>query len=127
MFEVTFIKEIKNVEEKFVANLTKRQIGCVVAGVVICVPVYVYLKPLIGKELSDWIIVAVGLISGLLGWYKKNGMYFEEYAKVMLDYRFLVNQKRTCRFQTESEKQIEELYQKKLSELENIKRKGTSK
>ena len=57
MFEVTFVKEIKNVEEKFIANLTKRQLACMIAAVFICVPSYMYLKPVIGKELCDWVIL----------------------------------------------------------------------
>ena len=123
MFEVTFIKEIKNVEEKFIANLTKRQLVCILVGIFVCVGLYMYIKPVIGKELCDWLILIVGLLSGLMGWYKKNGLYFEEYVKIMMHYRFLVNQKRICHFETETEKEIEKLYRMKVDELETIRRK----
>lgn len=127
MFEVTFVKEIRNVEEKFIANLTKRQLVCLIAGVFVCVPVYIYLKPALGKEVCDWIILIVGLLCGLTGWYKKNGLNFEEYVRIVINYRFLVNQKRICRFESEAEKEIEDIYQMKVKELENIRRKKTGR
>lgn len=127
MFEVTFVKEIKNVEEKFIANLTKRQLACMIAAVFICVPSYMYLKPVIGKELCDWVILTVGLICGLMGWYKKNGLNFEEYVKILIDYKVLINQQRLCRFESEAEREIEKLYQEKVEELELVKRKGAGK
>lgn len=124
MFEVTFVKEIKNVEEKFIANLTKRQLVCIVAAVSVCVPAYLYIKPVIGKELCDWFVLIAGLLCGLMGWYKKNGLNFEEYIKILIDYRVLVNQQRLCRFESEAEKEIERMYQKKLEELQGLRKKG---
>ncbi len=41
----------------------------------------------------------------------------------MMHYRFLVNQKRICHFETETEKEIEKLYRMKVDELETIRRK----
>ena len=62
-----------------------------------------------------------------MGWYKKNGLNFEEYVKILIDYKVLINQQRLCRFESEAEREIEKLYQEKVEELELVKRKGAGK
>lgn len=122
MFEVTFIKEIKNVEEKFIANLTKRQIISLTGILLVSVPTYIYVRPVIGKELCDWLIILIALLGGAIGWYKKNDHPFEEYIRIVLRYRYAINQKRVWRLVTQEEKQFEEEYQRKLQQLRRLRK-----
>lgn len=79
-------KDLNDIKEKFVLNLTKRQVICFGIGLAIGLPIfyiarkYMYISnavALMGFAASPAIICGV---------YKKNGVFFEKYLKFMLDF-----------------------------------------
>ena len=79
-------KDLDNIREKFMFNLTKRQCLCFGIGFAIGIPVF-FLTRKYGIEVG---IIAMGFAAApaiVCGIYKKNGLTFEKYLKAM--FRFL--------------------------------------
>lgn len=102
-------KDLNDIKQKFMFNLTKRQVVSFSIGFVAGVPLFFLTKNIIG--LSGGIILmgccaAPALICGL---YQRNGMYFEQVIKNM--FRFFKRPKkriyRTCNIYECIERQIE--------------------
>ena len=75
-------KDLDNIREKFMFNLTKRQCLCFGIGFAIGIPVF-FLTRKYGIEVG---IIAMGFAAApaiVCGIYKKNGLTFEKYLKAM--------------------------------------------
>lgn len=100
MIEIKIPKEIRDYKEVIFAGLTLRQIICLSIAFLINVPLYLYTKPYIGDELASWLVMFTGVPIFLIGFIKFDGMSFEKYFKIMLQFNFLVPRKR--KYKTEN-------------------------
>lgn len=85
MIEIKVPKEITDYKEKFMFGLTVRQFFSVAAALVICVPLYIFGKDYLGEDLVSWLIIIVAAPIFGFGFFKYNGMSFEQF--VLLLYR----------------------------------------
>lgn len=75
-------------------GLTLRQLICLGIVLIINVPMYIYIKPYIGSEAASWIVMLTGVPLFLVGFFKCNGMPFEKFALIIINFKFLIPQKR---------------------------------
>lgn len=85
MIEIKVPKEITDYKEKFMFGLTVRQFFSVAVALVICVPLYIFGKDYLGEDLVSWLIIIVAAPVFGFGFFKYNGMPFEQF--VLLLYR----------------------------------------
>lgn len=81
-------KDLTSVKSKMFGNFTGRQAVCGGLALLIGVPAFVSLRPIVGNDLS---IVVVMLIAGPLlfvAQYEKDGMKGEQYLKQMYEVKF---------------------------------------
>lgn len=90
MIEKPIPREIRDFKEKLVLGLTGRQLIAVILALIICVPTYIWGRPLLGDDVASWICILAATPSLMFGFYKKNGMTFEQYVKVMFRFNFIV-------------------------------------
>lgn len=102
-------KDLNDIKQKFMFNLTKRQVVSFGIGFAVGVPLFFFTRNPIG--LSGGIILmgccaAPALICGL---YKRNGMYFEQVIKNMFCFFKKPNKRvyRTCNLYECIERQLE--------------------
>lgn len=101
-------KDLEDIREKFILNLTKRQCLCFGIGFLIGLPIF-FLTRKYGIEIG---VICMGLAASpaiVCGIYKKNGLTFEKYLRAMV--RFLKKPKvrtyRSDNIYEQIEKQIE--------------------
>lgn len=94
MIEVRIPKEIRTYKEKFFFGLNVRQSICTVLALAINIPLYIFICPHIGNELSSWIIILSGSPLFLIGFFHYNGMPFEQFASCIFKFQILTPQKR---------------------------------
>ena len=101
-------KDLEDIREKFILNLTKRQCLCFGIGFLIGLPIF-FLTRKYGIEIG---VICMGLATSpaiVCGIYKKNGLTFEKYLRAMI--RFLKKPKvrtyRSDNIYEQIEKQIE--------------------
>lgn len=79
-------KDLNDIKEKFMFNLTKRQIICFGIGLAIGIPVFFLTRSALGLSGG---IAAMGVCAApaiLCGIYKKNGVFFEKQFSYMLEF-----------------------------------------
>ena len=79
-------KDLNDIKEKFMFNLTKRQVVCFAIGLSIGFPAFFIVKSSLG--LSGGIVV-MGLLAApaiVCGLYRKNGVFFEKHIKFMFEF-----------------------------------------
>lgn len=79
-------KDLNDIKEKFMFNLTKRQIICFGIGLAIGIPVFFITRSALGMSGG---IAAMGVCAApaiLCGIYKKNGVFFEKQFKYMTEF-----------------------------------------
>lgn len=81
MIEIEVPKDIRRYEAKLVGAFTARQVGCLVAAAVICVPVFFLLKDILPRDAITLIIMILAIPFVLVGWVKPYGMTFELFAR----------------------------------------------
>jgi hypothetical protein len=94
MIEIRVPKEIQNFQEKFLFNLTLRQIIAVVVMAAINVPLYILLRGPIGDSLAGFVVMIVAVPIGAYGFVKYNGMVFEKLFEAILTTMVIYPQKR---------------------------------
>ena len=90
MIERPIPKEIKDFKEKLVFGLTARQLVATIITLIVCVPTYIVGRPYLGDDLASWICIIVAFPTVAIGFYKKNGMNFEQYMVAMFKFNFVV-------------------------------------
>ena len=90
MIERPIPKEIKDFKEKLVFGLTARQLIATILTLIICVPTYIFGRPYLGDDLASWICIIVAFPTVAIGFYKKNGMNFEQYLKAIFRFNVIV-------------------------------------
>lgn len=93
MITVRIPKEIREYKEKLAFGLTARQLVASIIALVICVPLYLYGRKILGEDLTSWIVILVALPCAGIGFIKKNGMPFEKYMWAVLKQNLIYPQK----------------------------------
>lgn len=94
MIEIKIPKEIQDYKEKFMFGLTIRQFVSVAAALAICVPLYVFGKDALGADLMSWIIIIIAAPLFAFGFFKYNGMPFEQFLIILWRQKWAEPQKR---------------------------------
>ncbi len=94
MIEIKIPKEIRSYKETIFAGLTLRQIICFAITLAINVPMYIFIKSHIGEEAASWIVMLTAAPLFLIGFIKYNGLPFEKFALIILNFKLFIPQKR---------------------------------
>lgn len=88
MAYVSVPKDLTKVKEKFLFNLTKRQVVCFGSGALAGLPVFFLLKDHIGTSLASLVMILVMLPFFLFAMYEKNGQPLEKVLFNVYQLRF---------------------------------------
>lgn len=126
MIEIKIPKDIRAYKEKIFLDMNLRQVISAVGTVAVGIPTYLCGKEIIGTEAASWVTIIVGLGIAMIGFYQKNGLTFEKYLKVMLDF-YLFPVKRKVYVPDTHEKNVEIEYRELYTELYDGKKKKKGK
>lgn len=93
-------KDLTKVKTKVVLNLTKRQIICFSAALLIGLPLFFLLKDSAGTSLASFVMILVMLPCFLIAMYEKHGQPLEVVAKNIIQTKFIRPKERP--YQTEN-------------------------
>lgn len=79
-------KDLNDIKQKFMFNLTKRQFVCFAIGFAIGLPVFFLTRKFLGMSGAIFAMGACAAPAILCGIYKKNGLYFDAIFKNMMRY-----------------------------------------
>lgn len=94
MIEIPIPKEIKDYKPKYLFKLTFRQNVSVAIMLLINIPLYKYGKAYIDTELLSWIMILISVPIIAIGFFKYNGMNFEEFLLAFIQSEFIYPKKR---------------------------------
>lgn len=94
---VTIPKDLTKVKTKVLFNLTKRQLICFGAGLIIGLPLYFATKAPLGDSTAALLMILIMLPAFLLALYEKNGQHLETVVRNMIQVLFLRPKKRPYR------------------------------
>ena len=94
MIEIKIPKEITEYKEKFLFGLTIRQCVCDAAALAICVPLYIFGKDFLGDDVVGWIVILTALPILAFGFFKYDGMPFEQFITMLYRQKWVEPQKR---------------------------------
>lgn len=94
---VTIPKDLTKVKTKVLFNLTKRQLICFGAGLLIGLPLYFATKAPLGDSTAALLMILIMLPAFLLALYEKNGQHLETVLRNMIQVLFLRPKKRPYR------------------------------
>lgn len=128
MIEIKIPKEIRSYKETLFAGLTLRQIVCLGIALAINIPMYLFLKLYIGDEVASWIIMFTGVPLFLIGFFKYNGLPFEKFALIMLNFNLFIPRKRKYKVENifteilreQNKEQLEKLKKSKERKKKNV-------
>lgn len=93
-------KDLTKVKTKVALNLTKRQIICFSAALLIGLPLFFLLKDSAGTSLAAFVMILVMLPCFLIAMYEKHGQPLEVVARNIIQIKFLRPKERP--YQTEN-------------------------
>jgi len=79
-------KDLNDLKEKFMLNLTKRQVVCFGIGLAMGLPVFFFARQSMSTSNAIGIMGIVAAPAIICGLYKKNGIYFEQHIKFMIEF-----------------------------------------
>ena len=82
-------KDLSKVKTKVAFNLTKRQIVCFAAALIIGLPLFFLLKDSTGTSLASMAMIAVMLPCFLFAMYEKNGQPLEVFLGHLIQNKFI--------------------------------------
>lgn len=82
-------KDLTNIKSKVVFNLTKRQLVCFGAAVLIGVPLFILTKDAIGTSGAALLMILVMLPCFMLAMYEKHGRPLEKIVRDIVQVRFI--------------------------------------
>lgn len=94
MISVEIPKEIRDFKEKLFFGLTLRQCVSTAIALIICVPLYIYGRKILGDDIASYLVILIALPCAGAGFYKKNGMVFEKYVLTIIKHGFIYPHKR---------------------------------
>ena len=116
VYYVHIPKDLNDIKEKFMFNLTKRQCICFGIGILVGFPVFFLTKGKFGLSGALFAMGAVASPAIICGLYRKNGLFFEQVIRNMVAY-FKKPRVRVYENMTVWEKMEEEMELKKLKKL----------
>ena len=117
-------KDLSKVKTKVALNLTKRQIICFAAALILGLPLFFLLKDSAGTSLASMVMIAVKLPCFLIAMYEKHGQPLEVVVKNIIQTKFIAPKERP--YQTENLYAVLERQRKLEKEVSAIA-KGKSK
>ena len=117
-------KDLSKVKTKVALNLTKRQIICFAAALILGLPLFFLLKDSAGTSLPSMVMIAVMLPCFLIAMYEKHGQPLEVVVKNIIQTKFIAPKERP--YQTENLYAVLERQRKLEKEVSAIA-KGKSK
>lgn len=87
-------KDLSKVKTKVAFNLTKRQIICFAAALILGLPLFFLLKDSAGTSLASVVMIAVMLPCFLFAMYEKHGQPLEVVAKNIIQTKFFAPKER---------------------------------
>ena len=118
-------KDLSKVKTKVAFNLTKRQIVCFAAALLIGLPLFFLLKGSAGTNLAAMAMIVVMLPCFLLAMYEKHGQPLEVVVKNIIQTKFIAPKERP--YQTENLYAVLERQQKLEKEVSAIAKGNTKK
>lgn len=94
MIEIKIPKEITDYKEKFLFGLTVRQCVSVAAAIGAAVPLYIFGKEHLGADVAGWLVLLVIVPIFGFGFFRYNGMTFEQLVARIFRQMFIEPQKR---------------------------------
>lgn len=79
-------KDLNDIKEKFMFNLTKRQVVCFSIGLVMGAPMFFLTRSFLGLSGGITAMAVVAAPALICGLYRKNGIFFEHQFKYMLEF-----------------------------------------
>lgn len=98
--EIKINKEVRQHRETLFFGLSARQFFCSVLAVGMAVGVYFLFKNVLGQETASWVCIVAAAPLAVAGFFRYNGLTFEQFAWAWLKSQFLCNRPRT--FQSEN-------------------------
>ena len=89
MAYVNVPNDLSKIKTKIAFNLTKRQLICFGAAVVIGVPTYIFTRSAIGNAGSMFLMIGLMLPFFLLAMYERDGLPFEKVMRNIIRTKFL--------------------------------------
>lgn len=93
-------KDLSRIKTKVALNLTKRQIICFSAALLIGLPLFFFLKDSTGTSFAAFVMIVVMLPCFLIAMYEKHGQPLEVVAKNIIQTKFIRPKERP--YQTEN-------------------------
>ena len=93
-------KDLSKVKTKVAFNLTKRQIVCFAAALILGLPLFFLLKDSAGTSFSTLVMIAIMLPCFLMAMYEKHGQPLEVVVKNIMQTKFIRPKERP--YQTEN-------------------------
>ena len=82
--EVRINKEVRNYQESLFFGLSLRQLLFALLAVAVAVGVYFGLRPVLGNGEIGWVCILAAFPFAICGFFRYNGMYFEQFAWAFL-------------------------------------------
>ncbi len=89
MLEIRINKEIKDYHESLFFGLSMRQFVCSAIALGAAVGIYFGLKDIVGKDTVSWLCIVGAAPFAAAGFFKYNGMNFEEFIKAYFYSEFI--------------------------------------
>ena len=93
-------KDLSKVKTKVAFNLTKRQIVCFAAALILGLPLFFLLKDSVGTSLATLVMIVIMLPCFLMAMYEKHGQPLEVVVKNIIQTKFIRPKERP--YQTEN-------------------------
>ena len=119
VLEIRINKEIKDYHESLFFGLSTRQFICSIAAVGAAVGIYFGLSKVLDKETVSWLCIVCAAPLAAAGFFKYNGMNFEEFVVAYIRSEFLGSGVRTY----QSENFLHEAYKEVLADVSVRKKK----
>lgn len=120
--EIRINKEIKDYHESLFFGLSTRQFICSVAALGAAVGIYFGLRNYIDKETVSWLCIVCAAPLAAAGFFKYNGMNFEQFVVAMVYSEILCSGVRTY----QSENYIYDAYKEVLKDV-SVRKEKTKK
>lgn len=120
--EIRINKEIKDYHESLFMGLSMRQFICSLGAVGAAVGIYFGLSRVLDKETVSWLCIACAAPLAAAGFFKYNGMNFEQFIVAFVYSEFLCAGVRTYK----SENYIYEAYKEVLNDV-SVRKEKTKK
>ena len=111
--EIRINKEIKDYHESLFFGLSMRQFVCSVAAVGAAVGIYFGLSKVLDKETVSWLCIVCAAPLAAAGFFKYNGMNFEQFVGAFIYSEFICSGVRTY----QSENYLHDAYKEVMSDV----------